>query len=100
MSATFTTEDKRRRVRDQEAEPALFRLMAWAVFLSVLVMLGSAIAMKRGSVSSSWSELLLWGLLAAATSLMPLSLEGGPALAMDLPVLLAAGFVHGPAFAG
>lgn len=100
MSASATAGEKSRRLRDPGAEPAPFRLMAWAVFLAVLALLGIAIVARPASVSGSWEELLLWGLLAAVTSLVPLSLEGGPALSMDLPVLLAAGFVHGPAFAG
>jgi signal transduction histidine kinase len=100
MSATATTEEKRRASRGVDQEPVSFRLMAWAISLVVLALLTSAILARPDSISTSWHELLPWVILAAATSLVPLSFEGGPALAMDLPVLLGAGFVHGPVFAG
>lgn len=41
-----------------------------------------------------------WAVLVVAASLIPLQSDSGPALSMDLPLLLGAGFVHGPVFAG
>jgi len=45
-------------------------------------------------------ELILWIFFVAAAGFVPLSSGRGPSLAMDLPLLLAAGFVFGPLISG
>lgn len=100
MSATVTTHEKRQSSGSAKAEPSSFRVLAWSLFLGVLLVLGVASGLQSQSLPASVVELLLWIGLVAATSLVRLTSEGGPALAMDLPVLLGAAFVHGPVFAG
>jgi signal transduction histidine kinase len=52
---------------------------------------------QLGSLSTTDSlELAGWAVLVAAAGFLPLRSRGGPALAMDLPLLLAAAFIFGP----
>ncbi len=88
MSATATTHGERGDSRSPTTEPVGFRILAWGL-------------LRRGPRPSllwrcsaaptpfpvSGAEILLWILLVAATSLVPLTSEGGPSLVMDLPVL-------------
>ena len=100
MSATATTQGKRHSPGSAKAEPFGFRVLAWSLFLGVLLVLGMASGLQSQSRPTSVGELLLWIGLVAATSLVPLTSQDGPALCMDLPVLLGAAFVYGPIFAG
>lgn len=47
-----------------------------------------------------WWEVLLWACTAAAIGLAAIQLSGGAQLGLDMPVLLAAGYVLGPIPAG
>lgn len=100
MSATATTHQERGDSRSPTSEPLGFRVLAWSLFAGVLLLLGAELLAGQRPLSVSGTESLLWIVLVAATSLVPLTSDGGPSLVMDLPILLGAGFVHGPAFAG
>jgi hypothetical protein len=50
-------------------------------------------------LESSW-ELVLWTTAAAAVGFAVIHLPSGQTLAMDMPVLLAAGYIFGPVAAG
>jgi signal transduction histidine kinase len=100
VSARATTHGERQSPGTVKEEPFGFRVLAWGLFLGVLLILGVASGLRTQSQPISVSELLLWVGLVAATSLVPLTSQDGPALGMDLPVLLGAAFVHGPVFAG
>jgi len=100
MSATATTQQERGESRSPTSESVGFRVLAWSLFAGVLLLLCAELLAAQGHLSVSGAESLLWILLVAATSLVPLTSDRGPSLVMDLPVLLGAGFVYGPAFAG
>ena len=100
MSATATTHGERGDSRSPTTEPVGFRILAWALFAGVLALLCFGLLAAPTPFPVSGAETFLWILLVAATSLIPLTSEGGPSLVMDLPVLLGAGFVYGPVFAG
>ncbi len=99
MSVTATTQGERSS-GSIGMEPIGFRLLSWALFLGVLLILGVASTLGGQSLPTTVSELFLWTALVGAASLMPLTSQAGPALVMDLPILLGAGFVFGPVFAG
>ncbi|MGH2596437.1 MAG: sensor histidine kinase [Actinomycetota bacterium] len=100
MSATATTQEKSQSSGSAKVEPSGFRVLAWALFFGVLLLLGLASGLRSQALPTSVGELLLWIGLVAATSVVPLTSQDGPALGMDLPVLLGAAFLHGPIFAG
>ena len=100
MSATVTTQQERGDSWSPTSESVGFRVLAWSLFAGVLLLLCAELVASRRPLYVSGAESLLWILLVAATSLVPLKSGGGPSLVMDLPILLGAGFVHGPAFAG
>lgn len=81
-------------------EPIGFRFLSWGLFLGVLLILGVASILGDHSLQTTIGELSLWVGLVGAASLVRLTSQDGPALGMDLPVLLGAGFVFGPVFAG
>ena len=81
-------------------EPIGFRLLSWGLFSSVLLILGLTSIRGGQSLPTSVVELILWVALVGSASLVPLTSKAGPALVMDLPILLGAGFVFGPMFAG
>ena len=99
MSVTATTQGERNS-GSIGIEPVRFRLLGWALFVGVLLILGVASTLGGQSLPLSVGELFLWIALVGSASLVPLTSRSGPALVMDLPVLLGAGFVFGPVFAG
>jgi hypothetical protein len=99
MSVTATTQGKRSS-SSMRTEPIGFRLLGWGLFLSVLVILAAVSIPGDHSLPTTIGELFLWIALVGAASLVPLTSQTGPALVMDLPILLGAGFVFGPVFAG
>ena len=71
----------------------LFALMVVLLNVGLLVMAG----LNSASASpDSAFEFLIWVFLVAMAGLVPLTSGKGPALAMDLPLLLAAAFSFGP----
>jgi signal transduction histidine kinase len=82
------------------AEPWSFKLLAWVLLAAVTAAIATLMALATDSPEWGWSELVAWALLVSAASLIQLPSESGPTLSMDLPILLGAGFVHGPVFAG
>jgi signal transduction histidine kinase len=99
MSATATTQGKRSS-GSIGIEPIGFRLLSWGLFLGALLILGMASSLDGQSLPTTIGELFLWIALVGSASLVPLTSQAGPALVMDLPILLGAGFVFGPVFAG
>ncbi len=81
-------------------EPLRFRLLSLGLFSSVLLILGLTSIRGGQSLPASVGEVILWVALAGSASLVPLTSKSGPSLVMDLPILLGAGFVFGPLFAG
>jgi signal transduction histidine kinase len=81
-------------------EPLSFRVLGWTLLTGVVAVL--AVLLVVTPQRSTWgpSDVVAWALLVVAASLIPLNSDSGPTISMDLPVLLGAGFVHGPAFAG
>ncbi len=75
-----------------------FRVMSIAVFLAAAGML--ALAFSQTDALELPVQTLGWILLVAFTSLVPVPTGRGAELSMDLPVLLAAAIVFGPALAG
>jgi signal transduction histidine kinase len=65
-----------------------------------LVTLGIGIAAMGRDILAIWWEVVLWGAAAAAMGLAAIPLAGGGQLGLDMPVLLAAGYVFGPIPAG
>ena len=99
MSATATSQGKHSS-GSVGVEPIGFRLLAWGLFLFVLLILGAAAVSGSQHLPTSLGELLLWTLLVGLASVEPLTSHDGPTLVIDLPVLLGAGFLFGPVFAG
>jgi signal transduction histidine kinase len=99
MSVTATTQGNRSS-DSMGLEPIGFRLLSFGLFLGVLLILGAASIVGEHSLPTTIGELLLWVALVGSASLVPLTSQAGPALVMDLPILLGAGFVFGPVFAG
>lgn len=81
-------------------EPHSFKVLSWTLFGGIVTALLASVTLLRGTTTWEASELVAWCLLVAAASLIQLPSESGPSLSMDLPILLGAGFVHGPVFAG
>ena len=99
MSATATSQGKRGS-GSVGVEPIGFRLLGLGLFLLVLLILGTAAVSGSQHLPTSIGELFLWTALVAAASVVPLTSRDGPSLVIDLPVLLGAGFLFGPVFAG
>jgi signal transduction histidine kinase len=99
MSVTATTQGKGSS-DSVRREPVGFRLLGWGLFSGVLLILGVASILGGHALPTTVGELFLWIALAGSASLVPLTSRAGPALVMDLPILLGAGFVFGPVFAG
>lgn len=62
--------------------------------------LAAGLLADPGSVSHPGWELLLWAGFIALVGIVPVATAGGPQLGLDLPLLLAAGFLYGPVVAG
>ncbi|HEX5914979.1 MAG TPA: histidine kinase, partial [Rubrobacter sp.] len=71
----------------------LFALMVVLLNVGLLVMAGLN---SPGASPATPFEFLIWVVLVAVAGLVPLNSGKGPALAMDLPLLLAAAFSFGP----
>ncbi|MGH2967099.1 MAG: sensor histidine kinase [Solirubrobacterales bacterium] len=98
MSVTAATREKRH--HPETAEPVGFRVLAWGLFFSVVVLLVAGVASMPAGLTASPAELIGWVVLVSASSLVPLTSGRMPALVIDMPILLGAGFVFGPTFAG
>ena len=100
MSVDASAQNSRRELRLRFQEPPSFRILSWTLFIGVSGLLAGLLVWSGEPLESGVGELLLWSLAVAAASLIQLSSRSGPSLSMDLPILLGAGFVHGPVFAG
>jgi signal transduction histidine kinase len=77
-------------------ETLQFKLFAFAIILLNSTLLILAAIEFPGALPSSPAEFLVWMVLVAVAGVVPLRSGRGPALAMDLPLLLAAAFSFGP----
>jgi signal transduction histidine kinase len=71
-----------------------------AVTVVDLGVLGAGISLTGFDFLESTAELALWTVAAAVVGLAVIHLPSGQTLAMDMPVLLAAGYIFGPVAAG
>ena len=92
--AAERSEHPQNRLRQGESAP--FRTFALAVIGLNCLLLGIAAVEAPGRLPDQPLEFLAWITLVAVAGLVPLSSGRGPALAMDLPLLLAAAFTFGP----
>ncbi len=74
-----------------------FIILVVAIDAGILVV---GIALDPRSISRPGWALLAWGGFIALLGLAPIQTQAGPELALDLPVLLASGFLFGPLAAG
>ena len=100
-----TTVEHARGARDAGSlrESNHYRIFVAAVCLIALTTLFlCAIPTSSGfsAVRSNGWDVLVWTLLVGCTSCLPIYSGRGAWLSLDLPLLLAAGFVFGPAIAG
>lgn len=101
MSVSATTVNRLPRHRRPSAQESVaFRAIAWITVGIDLVALGVATRAAPESVPEAGLDLIWWVALVALVGLAPIPSGRGPVMVMDLPLLLAAGFVHGPLVAG
>jgi signal transduction histidine kinase len=81
-------------------EPTPFRIFAFATIGLNVVLLFTAATMTQAGSLVPPAEGLAWVALVALAGLVPLSSGKGPALAMDLPLLMAVAFVFDPFVSG
>ena len=103
MSVTTSAAGARKRLPRGSHRPSHsleLRLAMLAVTVVDLGVLGAGISFTGFDfLESSW-ELVLWAVAAATVGLAVIHLPSGQTLAMDMPVLLAAGYIFGPIAAG
>jgi signal transduction histidine kinase len=104
MSTTATSATSVRR-QPRESAPRMSPPFASRAFVmltigSVLAILLAGLWVSPGSVTKPGWPLLVWAGFIALVGLAPVATTDGPQLGMDLPLLLAAGFLYGPLVAG
>lgn len=100
MSATTSTTGGREVARRSRSSWPRHRLVVGVVLLADLVVLALGIAFMREELLSQAWDILVWTVVVAVVGLAAVQLSGGAQLGLDLPVLLAAGYVLGPIPAG
>jgi signal transduction histidine kinase len=90
----------RDRRRDQSAKSASLVLLCCIVVLVDLVLVSLALWVSRDRVMAGGGWLLLWIPLVGVVGLVSLTSESGAQLALDMPLLLAFGYLFGPGAAG
>lgn len=100
MSATARAGDvtslRARRLR----EPAVYRLFVCSVLAVELVVLSVSFRQGGLAIEGEVLDLLVWTGLVTCASLLPVDNGRGSWLSLDLPLLLAVGFVFGPTIGG
>lgn len=92
--------------RDLSLRPRLLReersfvLYSWVTTSVAVVVLSIGLAADGHAARSFDIDVVVWIAIACVLGLAPVPSDRGPALAIDLPVLLAAGFAFGPAVGG
>ena len=84
-------------------EPNRYRIFVAAVCsvaLTTLFLCAVPTSSGFAAIRSNGWDVLVWTLLVGCTSCLPIYSGRGAWLSLDLPLLLAAGFVFGPAVAG
>jgi signal transduction histidine kinase len=69
------------------------------IFVDVVILVLGAALIGR-ELLQSWLDLVIWTLAAAAVGLAAIQSPSGQLLSMDMPVLLAAGYLFGPVAGG
>jgi signal transduction histidine kinase len=75
------------------------RLLKWGVITLDIGILAIAASLGQIHLGGDWVSLAIWGVLIAAAGSLTVP-TGGASLGLDLPLLLGAGLVFGPAAAG
>jgi signal transduction histidine kinase len=74
-------------------------LVIGIIALDAGILAAGIVAARASFVASGW-ELLVWAAVVAAVGAVSLSFDSGSQLGLDMPVLLAAGFLFGPVIGG
>lgn len=100
MSATTRVAHPRDVSRRSQRPWPVARLAVWVVVAADLAILAVGVAALGPRLLDSIWEIGLWTLAVAAVGIAAIQLSGGAQLGLDLPLLLAAGYVLGPIPAG
>lgn len=104
LSTTTTSATSARRFPRHPATPAIpplaFRAFVMLTIGLDLVILLAGLWMSPDSVTRPGWQLIVWAGFIALVGLAPVATVDGPQLGLDLPLLLAAGFLYGPLVAG
>jgi len=76
------------------------RIAVVAAIAIDLAIVGAGIWVGHQSLLDSWLDILLWSAAAAAVGLAAIQTPSGQQLGLDMPILLAAGYLLGPIPAG
>jgi signal transduction histidine kinase len=77
----------------------IVRASVWAVIAIAATVLTTGL-IAHGPSASVWAEILVWSAAVAVAGLAAIQTTEGPQLGLDMPILLAAGYVMGPIPAG
>ncbi len=99
MSATAAEHGQRRAGCGISPSPRYLLMLHWAVVALDVGILGLAVALGEVHLGGDWTSLAIWGVLIGAAGSLTVP-TGGASLGLDLPLLLGAGLVFGPAAAG
>ncbi len=103
MSATAAATPSGRPARDsarvRPRDPTSVKILAIAVVLCDVVLVGMGLLTQRTAHRVGW-DIVVWLLLVGLTSFVPIHSGRGTVLAMDLPLLLASAIVFGPGVSG
>ena len=103
MSVTMSAASVRKRLPRRSNGPVSSvgaRLVMAVVVLTDFTILVLGATLARREILDSGMELGLWAVAAAAVGLAAIQVPSGQQLGMDMPVLLAAGYLFGPVAAG
>jgi len=81
------------------SHPAAQGLVAATIALDVGVLAAGVVAARASFLTSGW-DLIAWAVAVAVVGAASLSFESGSQLGLDMPLLLAAGFIFGPIVGG
>jgi signal transduction histidine kinase len=103
MSASTTATTARglpRRSRTPGGVPAALTAFASVAIVLAVSLIAAALWKDRTALSTAGWELVAWLLATAVVGLVSVPSNAGPQLGLDLPLLLAAGFLFGPGVGG
>jgi signal transduction histidine kinase len=102
MSASAATAARGlpREPRTPDEVPAVLTAFATVAIAAAIGLIAAALWSDRGVVQSAGLGLVVWLSAIAVVGFASVSSNGGPQLGLDLPLLLAAGFLFGPGVGG